>query len=280
MEISFVRVTDQNARFYLNDCWPAFANSVRREMSSGVPTLAIEDVRIYDNTSVLFDEMLVHRLGLIPLRTDLSAHVPKDQCSCQGAGCPACTATYTLSVEGPRMVYSNDLIPQDSTSAPVSENVPIVKLNEDQKIVVEAKAHLSTGKDHAKYQATTACGYKNYPVITIDEHCDACGMCVDECPRGVLGTEDGKAVVVEGKLEDCSLCKLCERACLSASIGAESSIRVNPDPSRFIFTVEGDGALPVVTVLSTAVGNIRKKAADLETILSDVTTPGKEKETS
>ena len=30
MEISFVRVTDQNARFYLNDCWPAFANSVRR----------------------------------------------------------------------------------------------------------------------------------------------------------------------------------------------------------------------------------------------------------
>ena len=274
MEITFVRVADNLARFYLTDSWPAFANTIRREMISGVPTLAIEDVRIYDNTSVLFDEMLVHRLGLIPLRTDLSSHVPKEECSCEGAGCPTCTATYTLSVEGPRTVYSNDLIPQDSTQAPVHENIPIVKLTADQKVVVEAKAHLSTGKNHAKWQPTTACGYKNYPVIFIDEQCDGCGMCVDDCPRGVLSIGNGKVAVVEGKLEDCSLCKLCERACLSASIGAESSIRVNPDPTRFIFTVEGDGSLPVVSVLSTAVENIRKKATDLETILSDVS--GKE----
>lgn len=270
MEITFVRVSDNVARFYLSGAWPAFANSVRREMISGVPTLAIEDIRIYDNTSVLFDEMLAHRLGLIPLRTDLSTLVPVDQCSCQGAGCPACTATYTLSVEGPRLVTSRDLIPQDSTAGPVDENVPIVKLTEDQKVVVEAKARLATGKAHAKWQATTACGYKNYPVITIDEKCDGCGMCVEECPRGVLGTEDGKAVVLPGHLEDCSLCKLCERACLSASIGAEYSIRVNPDPTRFIFSVEGDGSLPILGVLSTAVENIRKKATDLETILSDV----------
>ena len=274
MEISFVRVSDDKARFYLTGSWPAFANSVRREMTGGVPTLAIEDIRIYDNTSVLFDEMLSHRLGLIPLRTDLSTHVPRDRCTCQGAGCPACTATYTLSVEGPRMVYSRDLIPQDTAAGPVEENIPIVKLTEDQKVVVEAKASLSTGKEHAKWQATTACGYKNYPVIAIDEHCDGCGMCVEECPRGVLGTEGGKVVVLEGKLEDCSLCRLCERACLSASIGGETSIRVNPDPTRFIFTVEGDGSLPVIQVLSTAVLNIRQKAADLETVLSDVS--GKE----
>jgi DNA-directed RNA polymerase subunit D len=270
MEISFVRVSDNTARFYLTGSWPAFANSVRREMMAGVPTLAIDDVRIYDNTSVLFDEMLAHRLGLIPLRTDLSSHVQKEACSCQGAGCPGCTAAYTLSVEGPCTVYSKDLIPQDSTSGPLHDNIPIVKLNADQKVVIEAKAHLSTGKEHAKWQPVTACGYKNYPVIAIDEHCDGCGMCVDECPRGVLGIEDGQAVVVEGHLEDCSLCRLCERACLSASIGAESSIRVNPDPTKFIFSVEGDGSLPVVEVLSTAVSNLKKKATDLETILSDV----------
>jgi DNA-directed RNA polymerase subunit D len=274
MEITFVRVSDSQARFYLTGAWPAFANSIRREMIGGVPTLAIDDVRIYDNTSVLFDEMLSHRLGLIPLRTDLSAHVPVVQCSCGGAGCPACTVTYTLSVEGPRMVSSKDLIPQDSAAAPVHDNIPIVKLSEDQKVVIEGKAHLATGKDHAKWQPTTACGYKNYPVIAIDEKCDGCGMCVDDCPRGVLGTEGGKTMVVEGRLENCSLCRLCERACLSASIGGEASIRVNPDPTRFIFSVEGDGSLPVLTILSTAVGNIRKKATDLETILSDVS--GKE----
>jgi DNA-directed RNA polymerase subunit D len=172
------------------------------------------------------------------------------------------------------MVSSKDLIPQDSAAAPVHDNIPIVKLSEDQKVVIEGKAHLATGKDHAKWQPTTACGYKNYPVIAIDEKCDGCGMCVDDCPRGVLGTEGGKTMVVEGRLENCSLCRLCERACLSASIGGEASIRVNPDPTRFIFSVEGDGSLPVLTILSTAVGNIRKKATDLETILSDVS--GKE----
>jgi len=77
-------------------------------------------------------------------------------------------------------------------------------------------------------------------------------------------------VVLEGHLEDCSLCRLCERACLSASIGAESSIRVNPDPARFIFSVEGDGSLPVASILSTAVENLRKRATDLDAILSDV----------
>jgi DNA-directed RNA polymerase subunit D len=274
MEITFVRVSDASARFYLTGAWPAFANSVRREMTGGVPTLAIDDVRVYDNTSVLFDEMLTHRLGLIPLRTDLSAHVPKDQCSCGGAGCPGCTVTYTLSVEGPRVVTSRDLIPQDSAAAPVHDNIHIVKLTGDQKVVVEGKAFLATGKDHAKWQPTTACGYKNYPVIEIDEHCDGCGMCVDECPRGVLGTEAGRIMVLDGKLEDCSLCRLCERACLSASIGGAASIRVNPDPTRFIFSVEGDGSLPVLSILSAAVGNLRKKATELSTILSDVS--GKE----
>jgi len=274
MEITFVRVADNAARFYLAGSWPAFANSLRREMSAGVPTLAIEDVRIYDNTSVLFDEMLAHRLGLVPLRTDLASHAPKEACSCQGAGCPVCTATYTLSVEGPRTVYSGDLIPQDPSSGPVHENIPIVKLLEDQKVVIEAKAHLSTGRGHAKWQATTACGYKNYPVIAIDEHCDGCGMCVDECPRGVLGTENGKVAVLDGHLEDCSLCKLCERACLSASVGAEFAIRVTADPTRFIFSVEGDGSLPVMTILTTAVEGINRRATELDAVLSEVS--GKE----
>ena len=89
-------------------------------------------------------------------------------------------------------------------------------------------------------------------------------------PGKVLGTEDGKAVVLPGHLEDCSLCRLCERACLSASIGAESSIRVSADPARFIFSVEGDGSLPVLEVLSTALAGIRRRATELEAVLAEV----------
>ena len=111
MQIEFASLDDSLARFTLSGASPAFANAFRRAMIGEVPTLAIEDVRIYNNTSALFDEMLAHRLGLIPIKTDLSSYSTQAKCTCGGAGCPGCTVTYTLSAEGPRMVSSNDLIP-------------------------------------------------------------------------------------------------------------------------------------------------------------------------
>ncbi len=270
MEISISRLDDSVAQFTLNGTTPAFANTFRRAMIGEVPTLAIEDVSIYDNNSALFDEMLSHRLGLIPLKTDLNAYVPRDRCRCTGEGCPGCSTTYTLSVEGPKMVYSGDLIPQDPETAPVYDNIPIVKLTEDQKIVLEATAYLNTGEQHAKWQPTLACGYKSYPVITIDERCDACGMCVDECPRGVLETAGKSVAVVDGKLEDCSLCKLCERACLAGGIGDEPAIKVVPDNTRFIFVVESDGSLPVVRIMERALLYMKEKSEDLVEVMNEI----------
>ncbi len=271
MEIVFSRRDPNMARFLLLSTTTAFANSFRRAMISEVPTLAIEDVRIYDNTSVLFDEMLSHRLGLIPLRTDLNAYVPLAECTCEGAGCSQCTATFTLSVEGPCMVYSRDLIPQDSSSAPVHEQIPIVKLTENQKVVLEAKAVINTGKEHTKWQPTIACGYKDYPVIQIEGTCDGCGMCVDECPKGILSLEGGKAVVIPEKLEECLLCRLCERACLTGGIGSEPSIRIESDETRKIFTVEGDESLPVPEIMERALLHLKKKSEDLLNVLSEIT---------
>ena len=114
MEIEFASLDDSLARFTLSGASTAYANAFRRAMIGEVPTLAIEDVRIYDNTSALFDEMLAHRLGLIPIKTDLSTYSTQASCSCGGAGCPGCTSTYTLRVEGPRTVTSSDLIPLDA----------------------------------------------------------------------------------------------------------------------------------------------------------------------
>lgn len=35
-----------------------------------VPTVAIEEVYVWNNTSIMQDEVLCHRLGLVPLRVD------------------------------------------------------------------------------------------------------------------------------------------------------------------------------------------------------------------
>jgi DNA-directed RNA polymerase subunit D len=270
MEIEFASLDDSLARFTLSGASPAFANAIRRAMIGEVPTLAIEDVRIYDNTSALFDEMLAHRLGLIPLKTDLSVYSTQDTCSCGGAGCPGCTATYTLSVEGPRMVTSSDLIPQDPGAAPVYDNIPIVKLTKGQKLVIEARAILNSGKAHAKWQSTLVCGYKNHPAITVSDVCDACGMCVEECPRDILVAKGKKVQVAEGKLPECSMCRLCERACLASGIGDEPAIKISAEPDRFIFVVESDGSLPAKEIMNRALSYIREQADELEKQLGEI----------
>ena len=118
MKIDFSSIGADSTSFVLSGSDIAFANALRRSMQSEVMSFAIEDVRIYDNTSALFDEMLAHRLGLIPLTTDLQSYIPRDQCSCGGKGCAQCTVTLTMSVEGPRMVISEDLISQDPAVQP------------------------------------------------------------------------------------------------------------------------------------------------------------------
>jgi DNA-directed RNA polymerase subunit D len=264
MEIQFASLDDYTTRFTLTGARPAFANALRRAMISDVPTLAIEDVRIYDNTSALFDEMLTHRLGLIPITTDLDAYTDKASCSCEGVGCTGCSVTFTLSAEGPKMVMSGDLIPQDPKAVPVYDNIPIVKLVKGQKLVLEAKAVINTGKEHAKWQPTLVCGYKNYPNITISDICDACGMCVDECPREILAVKGKKVEVVAGKLSDCSMCRLCERACVATGIGEEPAIKISAEPDQYIFVVESDGSLPVKEIMQRALKYIKVQSDKLE----------------
>jgi len=275
MEIEFASLDDTLARFTLSGASPGFANAFRRAMIGEVPTLAIEDLRIYDNTSALFDEMLAHRIGLIPIKTDLTTYTTQEKCTCGGAGCPSCTVTFTLSVEGPKTVMSSDLIPQDPKTTPVYDNIPIVKLVKGQKLVIEAHAILNTGREHAKWQPTLVCGYKNYPVVTISDACDACGMCVDECPRHIIGVKGKKVQVLDGKLPDCSMCRLCEKACMASGIGEEPAIRISAEPDRFIFVVESDGSLPVKEILERALMYLRDQANELESQTSEIS--GEEK---
>jgi len=275
MEIEFASLDDTLARFTLAGANPGFANAFRRAMIGEVPTLAIEDVRIYDNTSALFDEMLAHRLGLIPIKTDLTSYTTQDKCACSGAGCTGCIATFTLSVEGPKTVLSSDLIPQDPKTTPVYDNIPIVKLVKGQKLVIEARAVANTGREHAKWQPTLVCGYKNYPVITIGDACDACGMCVDECPREILAVKGKRVNVIHGKLPDCSMCRLCEKACMATGIGEEPAIRISAEPDRFIFVVESDGSLPVKEIMERALTYIKEQSNELENQTSEIS--GEEK---
>ena len=68
LKIILVKKVDYELEFDIIGLTPAIANAFRRIMISEVPSMAIEKVHIYNNTSIIQDEVLAHRIGLIPLK--------------------------------------------------------------------------------------------------------------------------------------------------------------------------------------------------------------------
>lgn len=258
MDIDIIELSERKARFVLSGVSASFANAIRRSILAEIPVMAIDDVNIYENTSVLFDEQLSLRLGLIPLKTDTKSYVFPEDCNCKGAGCPLCKVSMTLSAEGPKVVYSGDFVSADPKVIPADTTVPIIELKDKHKVVVEAIARLGTGRKHSKWQAGVASGFKNMPVITIGE-CEYCGKCVEVCPRKIL--VEGNKVKVVNEIE-CSMCRLCEGEC------DMDAIKVSSDPGSFVMTFETTGALTAQEIALEAAGSIKKRAEQLSEIVN------------
>ena len=101
------------AVFLVKGASPAFVNMLRKTITDEVPTMAIEDVEIRKNSSVLYDEMIAHRIGLIPLVTDLDAYVLPEDCTCKGEGCSKCQLQLSLKGKGPGYLYASDIKSKD-----------------------------------------------------------------------------------------------------------------------------------------------------------------------
>jgi DNA-directed RNA polymerase subunit D len=137
-----------------------YVNAIRRLSINEVPTLAIDDVVILENSSVMHDEAVAHRLGLIPLRTDLHRFVLPHDCDCNSTlGCTKCRVLLSMDSEAndkTKVVTSGDLVSEDEVVKPISTEIPIIVLAPAQKLKFEAYARLGFGKDHAKWQPTSA----------------------------------------------------------------------------------------------------------------------------
>lgn len=257
MEIKILEKNEEEIRFVLRGVTTPIANALRRVMMAEVPSMAIDDVIIIENSSPMRDEILAHRLGLIPIKTDLDAYVLPEECTCHSdLGCSRCCVTLTLEVEAvdTRMVYSGELKSENPNVVPVSDAIPIIKLAPGQRICLEAYAKLGRGKEHAKWQPVSACAYKYVPRIRVRrEKCDACGECVEACPKQVLKVDGGKLVITNS--EKCTLCKDCEKACPQKP----SAIRIGWVKDAFIFYVESTCGLPPERIVVEAAKILRGK---------------------
>ena len=157
--VNILERTDEKIVIKFNNVPRQYVNAIRRISISEVPTLAIDDVVILENSSVMHDEAIAHRLGLVPLLTDLSRFVMPHECDCKSTlGCSKCRVLLVLDSEAnekTKVVTSGELVSEDELIKPVSKDIPIITLAPGQKLKFEAYARLGIGRDHAKWQPTS-----------------------------------------------------------------------------------------------------------------------------
>ncbi|OJI98769.1 hypothetical protein ASPVEDRAFT_123275 [Aspergillus versicolor CBS 583.65] len=182
----------------------AIANAFRRIVVAEVPTLAIEYVFVRNNTSVIQDEVLAQRLGLIPLKGDVEGlnwmhwFIKPSENDSVAASDPAdfntvvlqlkveCTKNPNASREeqDPRKLYKNahvyakdifynpvgrqhDIFVGDGAVQPVNPDILIAKLRPGQKIDLEMHCIKGLGADHAKFSPVATATYRLMPDIKI-----------------------------------------------------------------------------------------------------------------
>jgi len=270
------------------------ANAFRRILISEVPTMAIERVFITDNTSIIKDEILAHRLGLIPIKADprefdynvsenLENFTDKD------------TIVFQLKVECSRnpearqsdpddVKYVNskvlsgmlEWVPkgeqgdkfQDTPIRPVHDDILIAKLRPGQCIELHCYVLKGIGREHAKWSPVATATYRLLPEITIvspflEEEAE---KLVETCPMKVFDIEDldGMKNAVVANPRNCSMCRECIR-----DDEWKKKIKLTRVKNHFIFSIESVGILPPHIIFQEAIKVFKKKVEVIkEEILS------------
>ena len=264
MKVTTISLTDDTIRFTLEGVTVAFANALRRTMVAEVPIMTIDDIFIFDNSSLVADEILSHRIGLVPLKTDLDTYVLPEVCDCElELGCPKCRAVLTLDIEATDdnvTVYSGDLISEDAVIIPASPNIPLTKLAPDQAVKLEAYAQLGQGKIHTKWSPVSMCVYQNISEVPVENEAKAM-ECLEALNSGVnqmriAELKDGKLRILDIRMFESN--KVCRDAI------SHETIMSSLLEDAFLFTVESIGALAPERIVKEAVKILVAKLDDFD----------------
>lgn len=217
-----------NASFSLIGIDASIANAFRRILIAEIPTLAIESVWVQNNTSVIQDEVLCHRLGLVPFKGskegihDWMKWYKKPDADDEpfANSMDYNTVRLELDVEctrnpdaapgekDPRKlykhanVYASDLkfVPVGQQTEyfsgldaiqPVHPDILLAKLRPGQAISLMAHMHKGIGADHSKFSPVATASYRLLPLINITKPIyGADAEKFQNCfPEGVIGLE-------------------------------------------------------------------------------------------
>eukprot|EP00249_Psilotum_nudum_P016523 c25863_g1_i1 orf=638-1615(-) len=279
---------DDYLKFELRNTDPSIANALRRVILAEVPTIAIDLVEIEMNSSVLTDEFIAHRLGLIPLVSDraMEMRFSRDCDACDGDGsCTFCSIEFTLHVKCTsdqtldvtshdlRTTGQSEVVPVDcaglNDDAPFSDDtleqrgILIVKLRRGQELKLRAIARKGIGKDHAKWSPAATVTFQYEPEIHINEALmetltlEEKREWVESCPTKVFGIDPATQQVVvvdaEAYAYDDEVRKKAE------AMGKPGLVDIISKEDSFIFTVESTGAIKASQMVLNSIDVLKEK---------------------
>lgn len=273
LNLDILKKDEKNLVFIIEGISIEMANAIRRIMLTEIPVMAIDEVIILKNDSPLYDEIISHRLGLIPLTTDLETYKLPQDCECSGFGCPLCQVSLTCEITNTTSnfleIYSGDLKSNDPLIVPVSPHIPLVKIDKDDKVIIEAYAMLGIEKDHTKWKAVTNVYYRFYPKVDFDE--SKCTNCPDKCivsrmcPKDLFDFSSNKAPkLLKDYQEICDLCNACKLNC------PENAIKTDHEKNKYIFSIENDGSLTFDTIIKKTFEIFNEKIEELRSSLEEL----------
>ncbi|GBG89538.1 hypothetical protein CBR_g49328 [Chara braunii] len=285
---------DEVMKFVLQNTDTSIANALRRVIIAEVPTIAIDLVEIESNSSVLNDEFIAHRLGLIPLTSERAVEMKyaRDCDACDGDGrCDFCSIEFTLHVkctsDQTLDVTSADLITSDPTVQPAdcvnrgdkgdysSDQRPIliVKLRRNQELKLRAIARKGIGKDHAKWSPAATVTFLFEPEIHINQPLmdtltdDEKEIWVNSSPTKVFGidpvTRQVQVVNNEAYTYDQEVIKQAE------AMGKPGLVEIISREDSFIFTIESTGALKPSAMVFAAIDVLKQKLDTVRSAFAD-----------
>nr|WCZ58723.1 DNA-directed RNA polymerases I and III subunit RPAC1 [Seculamonas ecuadoriensis] len=259
----------------------AIANALRRVMIGEVPLMAIEYVSVINNTSITPDEMLAHRLGLIPILAPPSAFEYRtaddeetETNSIRFSLNVTCEAVPNAPEDAPdheryinHQVTSKMLVWEPIGSQrerfgeirPVHDDILITKLRPGQSVHIELVAVKGIGADHAKFSPVATASYRLLPHIAVSQELDIedADRLVQMCPMNVFEKNSrGQVDVVRPR--NCTMCRECIR-----HPGWDKKVSLKREKNHFIFTVETTGVLSPPDIVREGLGVLKAKCDSL-----------------
>lgn len=240
---------------FVEEIKDSLANALRRAALE-IPILAVDEVEFHKNDSVLYDEVLALRFGLVPFKTPKDMNL-LEECTCKGKGCAKCTIQLKLSKKGPGTVYSKDL---QGKAEPVFEDMPLVELADEQELELVATLRLGKGRTHTKYSPGLVY-YRNVAEIKQEGECKGCEDCIKECPPNILKVENGKLKFTDEKSAyQCDMCEACVEACNKVG---KKVLEIVPG-KEIVFTIESWGQIKPEEVLMQSMKAIKKNLKEFK----------------